>query len=166
MAVDLAQIEAERRAIFEDEQKLKERADADEANLKAQIAAGMTIAERLMRKVQVTTFETVFQDDLGDFPIETRQMTADERSRAMLLMQQLAKAESEDDAKIYGETVKAFGKFAAEICVTPGIEGYLQSDDVSDEVLIALVLNTLTQSMRLVREAIISFRPEQPRTAI
>ena len=158
MAVDLAQIEAERRAIFEDEQSLKERVDADEASLKAQIAAGMTVAERLMRKVQVTRFETVFEDDLGDFPIETGQMTSDERSRAMLLMQQLAQAESEDDAEKYGETVKAFGKFAAELCVTPGMTEYLQSDDVSDDVVIALVLNTLTQSMRLVREAIISFR--------
>jgi len=158
MAVDLAQIEAERRAVFEDEQSLKERVDSDEASLKAQIAAGMTIAERLMREVQVTQFKTVFEDDLGDFPIETRQMTSDERSRAMLLMQQLAQAESEDDAEKYGETVKAFGKFAAELCVTPGMTEYLQSDDVSDDVVIALVLNTLTQSMGLVREAIISFR--------
>lgn len=158
MTLDIAAIDAERQALYDNSQQLRVRHEADEMKVKAEIAAGMTIAERLMRKVQVTRFETVFKDDLGDFPIETRQMTADERSRAMLLMQQLAKSDSGDDADMYGKTIKAFGKFAAELCVTPGVEEYLLSDDVSDDVVIALVMNTLTRSMGLVREAILSFR--------
>jgi len=158
MAVDLAQIEAERQAIFEDERRLKSRVDADEENARRRLAAQFTIAERLMRRVQVTRFKTVFEDDLGEFPIETRQMTGSERYRALGLNQMLS--QSGEDVEKYAEAINGFKQLVAELCITPGVAEYLQSDDVSDDVVIALVMNTLRQSMRLVGEAITSFRSQ------
>jgi len=139
-------------------QALKDKIDRDEQKQRDEIAAHFTVAERLMRRVQVTRFRTIFEDDLGEFPVETRQMTSGERFRAVQLTQKLA--ESGENVERYAEAVKGFKELAAELCVTPGMAEYLGSDDVSDDVVIAIIRNTLQGSMRLVGEALTSFRKE------
>lgn len=151
-------VEQERLQLLRESQALKDRVDRDERKQRDEIAAQFTVAERLMRRVQVTRFKTVFDDDLGEFPVETRQMTSGERFRAVQLTQKLA--ESSENVERYAEAIKGFKELAAELCVTPGMGEYLGSDDVGDDVIIAIVRNTLQGSMRLVGEALTSFRKE------
>ena len=111
-----------------------------------------------MRRVQVIRFKTVFEDDLGDLVIETRQMTSSERAQAVELNRLLA--QSKEDLDKYAEAIQGYKDLASELCITPGVLEYMRSDDVSDDVVIALVQNTLHQSMKLVGEAITSFRSQ------
>ena len=151
-------VEQERLQIVRESQALKDKVDRDERKQRDEIAAQFTVAERLMRRVQVTRFRTIFEDDLGEIAVETRQMTSGERFRAVQLTQMLA--ESDKNLEKYAEAVKGFKELSAELCVTPGMAEYLGSDDVCDDVVIAIVRNTLQGSMRLVGEALTSFRKE------
>jgi len=111
-----------------------------------------------MRRVQVTRFGTVFEDDLGDFAVETRQMTSGERFRAVQLNQLLAQSDREPEK--YAEAIHGFRELARELCVTPGLDDYWDGEGVTDDVVIAVVMSTLQQTMLLVGEALTSFRKE------
>jgi len=116
------------------------------------------VADRLMRRAQLARFKTVFMDDLGDFAVETRQMTSAERARCVALNNRLAASEA--DPAEYAEAVEGFRQLAKEVTLTPGMDAYYDSDMISDDVLIAVVSRTFQGSMRLVGEAITSFRAE------
>jgi len=135
----------------------QERVEAELA-LSNKLRMDMTVAERLMRRVKITRFKTIFSDDLGDVAVETRQMTSTERSRAVELNDLLAQSEKDPDK--YADAVKKYKEFAKEITLTPGMDVYYDSDQVSDDVLIAIVTRTFQGTMKLVGESITSFRAE------
>ena len=152
-------IEQERLQILEEREGLKDKVEADEAAEKARLIAELSVKDRLMRRLKVKTFKTVFSDDLGEFTVETRLMTSGERYRALHYNDILAK--SEGDAEKYAEAIKGFKELLKDICVTEGLdEEFWESDAVSDDVVIALVMNTLYGSIESVGEAIGSFRKE------
>jgi len=125
---------------------------------KEELKLHLSVADRLMRRAQSARFKTVFQDDLGDFAVETRQMTSGERWRAVELNNQLAQSEKAPEK--YAEAVEGFKQLAKEITLTPGMDAYYDGDQVSDDIVIAVVSRTFQGTMRLVGEAITSFRAE------
>jgi len=151
-------VEQERLQVLEESEGLRDRVDADEDRRKAALRAQLSVRDRLMRRVQVTRFKTVFEDDLGDFVVETRQMTSGERFQAVQLNQLLAQSDREPEK--YAEAIGGFRELARELCVTPGLDDYWNGEGVSDDVVIAVVMSTLQQTMRLVGEALTSFRKE------
>ena len=120
------------------------------------LATQLSIRDRLMRRAEKTTFETVFQDDLGDFAVETRLMTSSERVRALKLNQMLG--QGQEDLNKYEDAINGLKELAAEICVTPGVDEYLKSDNVSDDVVVAMVIRTVYGTLETVGESITSFR--------
>jgi len=146
----LAEENIERMARLEAAVETEEKRDA------ADIAAQLTIRDRLMRRTEKTTFETTFQDDLGDFAVETRLMTSNERMKALKL--NLMISEGREDLTKYEEAINGLKELAAEICVTPGLDEYLRSDDVSDDILVAMVLRTVYGTLEKVGESTTSFR--------
>lgn len=120
-----------------------------------EIKSNLSVAERLMRRANTTTFKTMFKDDLGDIEVETRLMTSVERRKALTLNQMMVKGR-EDIAK-YEEAIKGLTEMAVEICVTPGVDEYLQSDLVSDDVVVAMVMRSVYGTLEVVGEATTSF---------
>uniref|UniRef100_A0A6M3MBA3 Uncharacterized protein n=1 Tax=viral metagenome TaxID=1070528 RepID=A0A6M3MBA3_9ZZZZ len=120
------------------------------------LATQLTIRDRLMRRAEKTTFETMFEDDLGEFAVETRLMTSSERMKALKLNQMLG--QGQEDLTKYEDAINGLKELAAEICVTPGLDEYLRSDDVSDDVLVAMVLRTVYGTLEKVGESTTSFR--------
>lgn len=147
----LAEENIERMARLEAAVETEEKRDA------ADIAAQLTIRDRLMRRTEKTTFKTIFEDDLGEFVVEARLMTSSERREALRLNQMLGQGHT--DLAKYEEAIKGLKDIAAEICVTPGLDEYLRSDDVGDDVVVALVLRSVYGTLEKVGEAT-SFRKE------
>lgn len=137
--------------------KLEGAVEAEDKQAADDIAAQLSIRDRLMRRTEKTTFKTVFEDDLGDFIVETRLMTSSERRDALKFNQMLG--QGREDLNKYDEAIKGLKGLAAEICVTPGLDEYLRSDDVGDDVLVALVLRSVYGTLEKVGEAT-SFRKE------
>lgn len=112
----------------------------------------MTIAERLMRRTELVTFDIPFKDDYGVFNVKTRLMASLERDLAFKLNKQL------NDAEKYHATVIQFKELAREITVTPGMGEYFGSEKVTDETVIGLVMTTAFQSLSKVGDSLESFR--------
>ncbi|HUW44776.1 MAG TPA: hypothetical protein VMW50_03180 [Dehalococcoidia bacterium] len=142
---------------IEREARLEGAVDTEENEESADTAAQLSIRDRLMRRTEKTVFKTVFRDDLGDFAVETRLMTSSERSDALRMNQMLG--QGREDLSKYDEAIKGLKELAAEICVTPGLDEYLRSGDVGDDVVVAMVLRSVYGTLEKVGEAT-SFRKE------
>ena len=141
---------------IETRERLMKAADKTEKKDEIDLETQLTIRDRLMRRTEKTTFETMFEDDLGDFAVETRLMTSSERMKALKLNQMLG--QGREDLNKYEEAINGLKELAAEICVTPGLDEYLRSDDVSDDILVAMVLRTIYGTLEKVGESTTSFR--------
>jgi len=150
MSLEEKNVEARKRII-----KAVEKTEEKEA---VDLAAQLSVRDRLMRRLQTKTFKTVLEDDLGEFTIETRLMTSGERFRA--LQYNKAMAEAGNDLEKYAKAIAGFKRLCSEIVVTPGLEGFWEGDDVSDDVVIAVVLNALYGSITAAGDSIGSFRKE------
>jgi len=131
---------------------------AAEERLANELRDTLSVADRLMRRAEKTTFKTVFQDDLGDFAVETRLMTSSERMKALELNRMLGKGS--EDLNNYADAIKGLKELASEICMTPGVDAYLLSDNVSDDVVVSMVLRTVYGTLEKVGESTTSFRKE------
>ena len=155
----MAEVTAEQRQReIEARERFKEEVAEHPKREREELERQLSVADRLMRRTHLARFKTVFQDDLGDFAIETRQMTSGERFRAVKLNNQLAQSEKAPEK--YAEAVEGFKQLAKEITLTPDMDAYYDGDQVSDDIVIAVVSRTFQGTMRLVGEAITSFRAE------
>lgn len=126
----------------------------------ADILGQLSIRERLIARQKTKHIETVLKDDQGDFVIETRIMSSDERYRGLLTFARMSKLDEkgEKDALEYNEAMIDLQKIVQEIVVTPGLEGYFVDGEASDDVILLIFLNTLYATMESVGEGIQSFR--------
>jgi len=134
-------IERERLRILEERVELKRKFEEDDARLTEELTAGMSIRDRLMRRLETQTVKTALRDDLGEFEIETRLMTTGELQRAMELDRMLASG----DPERYVEAMRGFSEILDEVCVTPGLtDGFWTSQDcpADPSVKVAIVLRT------------------------
>ena len=149
-------VERERLKILEEREQLRRRFEEDDARLRAQLAAGMSVRDRLMRRLETQTVKTALRDDLGEFEIETRLMTTGEIQRAL----ELDKMFSSGDAEKFMQAVRGYSEILDEICLTPGFEpGFWTSPDCPAEpaVKVAIVTRTAVVSADIGRR-VSSFR--------
>ena len=156
----MAVITAEQReAEIKDREDFKKNIEAGKRRRREELRMSLSIADRLMRRTQLARFQILFQDDLGDFSIETRQMTSRERFRTTELTNLLD--QSEKETKKYTEAIEGLRQLAKEITLTPGMDDYYDSDQVTDEVVLLLVLRTFRGTLKMGGDAITFFREEQ-----
>lgn len=122
----------------------------------------LSVADRLMRRIEAKHFETVFVDDLGEFVVETRLMTSSERFHALEINKKIG--ETGGDLDEYEKLMKQMKQVARDITVTPGMNIYWESDQVSDDVIVALVMRTVYGTLEAVGDSLTSFRGEQSRS--
>lgn len=134
-------VEQGRLRILEERAELKRKFEEDDARLRAQLAAGMSIRDRLMRRLETETVKTRLQDDLGEFEIETRLMTTGEIQRAI----ELDKKYSSGDPEKMMEALKGFSEILDEICVATGLgDGFWTDPDCPAEPAVKAAIVTRT----------------------
>jgi hypothetical protein len=149
-------VEAERLQIIAEREALKRRYEEDDARLRADLVARLSVKDRLMRRLQVETVKHILKDDIGEFTIETRLMPIGEIQRAL----ELDRMYTSGDAEKMMEAHSGFGELLDEICVTPGLGGgFWSSPECPAEpaVKAAIVARTAVASADIGRR-ISSFR--------
>jgi hypothetical protein len=125
---------------------------------KKTLAEHLSTRDRLMRRLYKRKVITTFKDDLGDFTVETRLLTGKERARFLDFNKQLSEAAS--DADKYNAAMTGLKELAADISLTSGLEReFWLGDEVSDDVVLTIILNTFNGAAQAVREGVASFRP-------
>ena len=148
----------QRQREIEQRESFKESAEKRKTERKLEDVRNLGVAERLMRRVQAKRFQIVFEDEEGEFPVETRLMTSNERYQALKLNEVLSKAGENLDQ--YQEAMAGLKDLAREVTVTPGMDAYYDSDQVSDDVILAVVMRTVYGTLEAVGDSLTSFRRE------
>ena len=104
------------------------------------------------------------QDDAGDFVVETRIMTSDERYRGLKAIEKMATSPKEDRAMGFADAFKTLAETVEGIVVTEGMKGYFTGPDSTDDVILHLFMSTLEQTMKMAGGSIESFLKEPDRT--
>ena len=146
---------------------LRARAAADLTDEDKKTIQNLSIRDRLMRRSGITRIETVMEDDAGDFVVETRVMTSDERYRGLKALEKMATSKKEDRAIGFGDALKTLSEIVEAIVVTEGMEGYFTGPDSTDDVVLHLFMSTLEQTMKIAGGSIESFlkQPDRPEPA-
>lgn len=144
--------------------ELQKRAAADQATDDEGIIADISIRDRLMRRSTRVHIKNVMADDAGDFIVETRIMTSDERYRGLKAIENMASSKDSERAVDFAEAFKTLAEIVEDIVVTEGLEGYFTGPDVTDDVILFLFMNTLEQTMKRAGGSIESFLEKRPRT--
>ena len=153
----MAEITAEQRAEeIEAREIYQEDTDRRFKEEKDKLRSTLPVRERLMRRLRHKTFKTVLEDDLGEFAIETRLMTSNERLEALRFNDQLRT--SEGDISEYSKALQGFKGILKDVCRTPGLEEYWDSDEVSDDVIVAVIMNAVYGSIEAVGDSVGAFR--------
>ena len=125
---------------------------------KKELAANLAMRDRLMRRLRVRKVTTVLSDDIGEIRLETRLLTGKERAKFLGFNKQLS--EAANDADKYNAAMAGLKELAADINLTPDLDrGYWIGDEVSDDVVLTVILNTFNGAAQAVREGVASFRP-------
>jgi hypothetical protein len=151
-------VEAERLKILAEREGLKRRYEEDEAKLREEIVARMTMKDRLMRRLKTQTFKVILEDDLGDIPIELRLITTSEINKALEYDKMYGSGDSEKMLQAH----KGFSEMLDDICMTEGLrDGFWSDPDCPAEPAIksALVMRTAVRSADIGRR-IRSFRDD------
>ena len=108
-----------------------------------------------MRIIPASRIKTTIKDDLGEFTVQTRGLTAMESDVATELTQRLA--QSKGETKIDREIFNEMRKFLYNVTVTPGIDW--DNSQIPDYVVTHVFLNTLMSASASAKEGLASFRP-------
>jgi len=124
----------------------------------AELAQSLSIAERLMRRLKAKTFKLTLQDDLGDIELEVRMMTTSERLLATSLLSKMSTLD--EDVESYIKCLEELKQLAKEITLTDGFAEYADSEAVTEDVLLALILTSISGSKQEFGNDINFFRAE------
>jgi len=149
--------DAERKGRAEERQGLEEKFERHEEAEREKLIRNLGVKDRLMRRLKTNRIPTVLRDDLGEFTIYSRMMTSGERARATHYNKMWGQAKENPDK--YGEAVDGFRELAKEIGL--GLDAdFWDSEAVSDDVIIAFILNALQGTAKAIGDSITSFRPK------
>ena len=155
----MAEITSEQREQeIKDRDDFKDMTEAQKAKAKDDLIATLSVRDRLQRRLRTKTYKTKLEDDLGPFVIETRLMTSEERLNALRFNAQLRKSEGDIDE--YSKALQGFKGILKDICLTPGLDEYWDSPEVSDDVIVAVIMNAVYGSIEAVGDSVSSFRKE------
>ena len=152
------EIERERMEILEERESLTEKYEEEEAKLRAELAARLSVKDRLMRRLRTQTIRVVLEDDLGDIPLELRLMPTSEIERALKYDEMYGSG----DAEKMLEAHRGFSEMLDDICMTEGLrDGFWSDPDCPAEpaVKAALVMRSAVRSADIGRR-VKSFRDD------
>lgn len=124
-----------------------------EAERKRQLAAMLSIKQRLMRRLEHNVIITMLQDDLGDFPVTTRFMSNAEIDVAKKF-EELASGDPTGEG--YFKAMKGFRELLDDITITPELQGgfWSASDCPADPAAVmAIVLRTMRETITAIGAA-------------
>jgi len=152
---ELQELEERRRRILREREDLRRHFEENEERLIREVISRLSIKDRLMRRLQTRTIKTDREDGLGPFTSQTRLMTAEEMARALELDKMLREAGEKQEK--YLEAMKGFRELRDDLCVTADLgRGFGTDPDcrATDDVVVAIVLNTAAGAAVAVGEAI------------
>ena len=150
--------EEQRAKEIEDRKILDEPIETLTEDEKKELAANLQTRDRLMRRLRTRKVTTVLKDDLGEIRLDTRLLTGKERARFLQFNKQLS--EAANDADKYNSAMAGLKELVADISLTPDLNrDYWMGDEVSDDVVLTVILKTFNGAAQAVREGVASFRP-------
>lgn len=153
----MSDIEAERKRQVEENQGLEEKYDKHEEAERENLIRNLGVRDRLMRRLKANRIPTILKDDLGEFTIYSRMITSGERARATKYNKMWGQAQETPEK--YGEAVDGFRELAKDISI--GLDAdFWDSEAVSDDVIIAFILNALQGTAKAIGDSVTSFRPK------
>jgi hypothetical protein len=125
---------------------------------KVALSEQIKIRDKLMRRLVKRKVQTTFKiEGEEDLVIESRLMKGSERERFMKYNEELAKAES--DNQKYASAMNGLKELVGDLCITPGLEkDYWMSGEVSDDIVLTVLLSTFNGAAKTVREDVEKFR--------
>jgi len=136
--------EEQRAKEIEDRKILDEPIETLTEDEKKELAANLQTRDRLMRRLRTRKVTTVLKDDLGEIRLDTRLLTGKERARFLQ----------------YNSAMAGLKELVADISLTPDLNrDYWMGDEVSDDVVLTVILKTFNGAAQAVREGVASFRP-------
>jgi len=154
MSLEEKNVEARKR-IMEAVEKTEEKETVD-------LAAQLSVRDRLMRAQRQIVVETVLEDDLGEFTVRNRALTSSERKRLYELSALMQNNPKDMDA--YGEAVEGYRAVLADTNLTETVD-WLDETVCGDALVIGFATYLLYGSMAKIAEVdkqIVSFRGVRP----
>ena len=155
--------------------ELEGRADsAEEAEAHETMAdAGeaLSVRDRLLQRTRRRVFDTpidMIDDDgnvIGEIIVKTRMLTGSERSRAVILINELEAQSREETRDIlkFNETAAGIAEILAEVAVDEEVQDYFREGEATDDVLIAVLSSTMEQSLEAIGDSVSRFRKKRDR---
>lgn len=154
-------------------ERLEKAEQRDEEKDSAELAAQLSIRERLMRRLKSNKVKVTFNDDLGPFDIEVRLLSpneqtivSDTRIKLLRFREELAKAprdisEIQKLEKRGNELLQELYKLVAEICVDKTLDFtyWKQGKGFNIDVPMKILNDAVLASQRTEADTA-SFRPE------
>jgi len=155
--------ESEKTELIELDQENLESLEAEaQEEVRLTITTQLSVRERLMRRKTVKRIDTVFIDDVGDFVVKTRLFKPHERQTVLESMNKMNTLEG--DLTQYSEAITGLRGVCKEIDMNVG-EDFWDSEYATDDVVVAVILNTLSGGLEAVGEGMKSFRANPRRPA-
>lgn len=157
--------------------ELEGRVDESESTAAAatteEIKESLSTRDRLLRRVRLRVFETPIdvlnKDDeiVDEIKIRTRMLTSSERARAVLLIGELDEQQDESKRDIYkyNTTLEEMSKILAEVSMEEDVRTYFSAGEATDDIIVAVLSNTVEQSLTAVGDDISRFRQKRDRTS-
>ena len=131
-----------------------------------ELTESLSIVDRLMRRTANKSIPLVLEDDLGDFTIQLRFMTREEKKLGSKLIgefSKFAKPDGEDNRnvlEVYDETIDEMLKLAQNIILTDGVSEYLEHNSNVDDIIVAVIVTGLKGTLASVGDGLKGFRKE------
>ena len=152
--------------IEEDRAKLY-KADANvEEKSQQELIESLSIVDRLMRRTANQSIPLVLEDDLGDFTVQLRFMTREEKREGSTLLDTFASfADPTGDSErnvleVYDETIDKMLRLAQQLVLTEGVATYLEKNSNTDDIIVAIIVTGLKGTLASVGDGLKGFREE------
>ena len=143
------------------------KADSNVA-LKSQqeLVESLSIVDRLMRRTANKSIPLVMEDDLGDFTIQLRFMTREEKREGSDLIAKFATfaeptgEDSRNVLDVYDDTIDKMLRLAQKIVITEGVADYLEANSNTDDIIVAVIVTGLKGTLASVGDGLKGFPKE------
>ena len=143
------------------------KADSNVA-LKSQqeLVESLSIVDRLMRRTANQSIPLVMEDDLGDFTVQLRFMTREEKREGSNLLDVFASFSGptgkgeRNVLEVYDETIDKMLHLAQQLVLTDGVADYLESNSNTDDIIVAVIVTGLKGTFASVGDGLKGFHKE------
>ena len=142
--------------------KVEEYEDQERQNL----ADSLSIVDRLTRRTANKTIPLLMEDDLGEFTVNLRFMTREEKREATDLLAKFASfsdpqtGDGRDALRLYDDTITGMLKLAQSVVTTDGVAEYLEAASNTDDIIVAIIVTGLKGTLASIGDGLKGFRQE------